>query len=143
MLLSILPGPVEMFMQEFKSSFATHGMPSVEVFYFGLVTKAELIVKIPYFPEFVGDPIALLYKVIVAALNHKGSWKDEIRHFGMTESASHIENRDLPFHAVHKSADEMGVHYLARVIAELTRANRETITFQHRRYPHSRFSPKT
>src|SRR5690349_24935943 len=106
-----------MLVKKFKSAFTPHGVAAIKKFNGCLITQAKAVVKIFYFSIFVGNPFRLLHKVVMPALNHEGSWKDEVRQLSVAECSSHIEYRYLPFHAVHKTAVEVGVDHFARVIA--------------------------
>src|SRR5215208_524200 len=98
-----------MFMQKFKCSFTSHRMSSIKKFYFCFISKIKLVIKEIYLSVLIRNPLIRLNQIMMTAFNHKRPWKDKVCYLGVTECASHVEIRHLPFQAIHKAAFEMRI----------------------------------
>ena len=129
-----------MFVKKLKSSITAHRMAPIKKFYFCFISKIELVIKVIDFCILVSNPLIRLNYIMVTAFNHKWSWENEVSHFCVTECATHIEIRHLPFQAIHETAFVMRVNYLSRPVAKVARADGKTIPLQHRGNTHGSFT---
>jgi hypothetical protein len=135
--------PVQMFVKKAKGILVSRRMPSVKELNIGFVNHVELIVQKPDFGILIGDPFVWLNKIVVTSLNHEWPGEDKIRHFRVTVGATHVKIWHFPFDGMHEAVVKMRVRHFARPVAEVGRADRQAITFKHRRHAHRGFSTVT
>src|SRR3954464_3215369 len=93
--------PIQMLMKKLKRPDSVDGVRSVKKLDSGSIANFQIIVQAPHFRVFGNYPIVGRDAIVMSALDHERTRRDQCRQFRIIEPAANAEFRHLIFGMEH------------------------------------------